>query len=284
MTDCQPCSSTVVPRNSLKTTLMATLAIGDACSVTKAGKWCHDGVVHKVNEDGTYNVYLQDDKITLTNKPSNEVKVATMSREQRMAMAVVEAVDALHSPQHETARAVRLNQSRTCCGFIILLALSLASLGAYCFVIAFSLMPAGGVHPAGMCELCVHHKYRGRVCTFWPETSPRCHEHFMAWIYSGAFVCSAALIPLIFLVIGLREALGALGGTATLGESRSMTFEGSVYPMCDSVFCFTRPLWCCGDELSERELQSYDRDESAVRQAHGKFLIEGISPARRGMV
>lgn len=248
------------------------LSVGTACSVTKAGQWRHDGQVSSCNADGTYDVYLIDEKITLTNKLQEEVQLATISREQRLYMDVEEAYAELHAPQHAIARAVRLNQSRTCCVSIVLVVSTFTALGVWCLFTGFSLKPTNGVHPDGMCELCTWQKYRGTVCTLWPETSPRCHEHFIPWIYAGAGALTCAIFAGIFLVIGRSELLAVLSGTGTMGERSRMTFYETVYPMCD--FCFARTAWYCGDEPSPSQLHEYDRAEDGARHAESKVLIE----------
>lgn len=258
------------------------LSVGEACSVTKAGDWHHDGQISKVHQDGTYDVYLIDEKITLTSKPQEEVMRATVSREQRLQMDIEEALAELRAPRHAVARAVRLNQSRACCASIVLVVCAFTGLGMWCLVTGFSLRPTGGMHPDGMCELCVWQKYSGVVCKLWPEKSPRCHEHFLPWIYSGAAALTCAIISGIFLVIGKSEALTTLSGSGTLGERSRMTFFETVYPMCDSVFFFRRTAWCCGDEPLPSSgwsdaLDEYDRAEDGVRRAQSKILLEGLN-------
>ena len=262
------------------------LSAGDLVSVVMAGQWRHDGRIAEAHADGTYDVFVIDEKVTLTKKPCDEVKVATVSREQRMQMDVEEAHAELHAPHHASARSVRLNQSRLCCGAILLWATAMTALSVQLFMAAFSLMPIGGQHPGGMCEICVWQKYQGRVCTLWPEISPRCHEHFMPYIYKASFAGTLAVLAFVILGVGAREAWGALLGTATLGESKGMTFHESIYPFCDDVARFQRAWWCCCDAPSDRELQSYDVDESAVRRAYSKVTMERFNAqwGQRGMV
>ena len=65
-----------------------------------------------------------------------------------------------------------------------------------------------------------------------------------------------------------------------------MTFHESIYPFCDDVARFQRAWWCCCDAPSDRELQSYDVDESAVRRAYSKVTMERFNAqwGQRGMV
>ena len=173
------------------------ISVGDLVSVVMAGQWRHDGRIANAHADGTYDVFVIDENVTLTNKQSDEVKAATVSREQRMQMDVEEAQSVLWRTEHASARSVRLNQSRLCCGAILLWATAMTALSVRLFMAAFSLMPTGGQHPDGMCELCVWQKYQGRVCTLWPETSPRCHEHFMPYIYEASFAATLAVLAFV---------------------------------------------------------------------------------------
>ena len=185
------------------------LAVGDLCAVTKAGAWRYDGEVVVVYSSGHYDVYLQDEKITLTNKPPEEVRRATHnSKEERYDLELAQAKAALGAPSHATARAVRINQSRTCCVMLLVLFLTFASVCAWSFLSAFSLMPQPGKHPSGMCELCVYARYGGRICNLWPEDSPRCHEHFLPWVYGGAFAGVLMCFPLLVLWMGGRPSNG----------------------------------------------------------------------------
>ena len=152
------------------------LVAGSTCMVTKAGVWRYDGLITAVHNDGTYDVLLQDEKITLTHKPASEVRQADLSRSAQSDFEIEQRINAVSSPEHAAAAEVRLGQSRGFCGALLVLTAAICSTAAACFFSAFSLMPAGGQHPAGMCELCAYQRGRGFVCTLWPETNPRCHQ------------------------------------------------------------------------------------------------------------
>jgi len=249
------------------------LAVGDLCAVTKAGAWRYDGEVVVVYSSGHYDVYLQDEKITLTNKPPEEVRRATHnSKEERYDLELAQAKAALGAPSHATARAVRINQSRTCCVMLLVLFLTFASVCAWSFLSAFSLMPQPGKHPSGMCELCVYARYGGRICNLWPEDSPRCHEHFLPWVYGGAFAGVLMCFPLLVLWMGGRPILCS---NMALGEL-SYTFNDVVYPCCDTLG-WLRAWWCCGALPTWREQMDYESAERSLKRAKGKPILDRLS-------
>ena len=117
------------------------LRVGDTCQVTKAGQWRLDGRVTKVHADGTVDVLLQDENITLTNKPPSEVRKGAFSRTAQIEVEAEQRRRLAARAEHSAARATRVNQSRACCSVLFVSGLALAGLSARLFVTAFLLRP-----------------------------------------------------------------------------------------------------------------------------------------------
>lgn len=242
-----------------------------------AGRWRYDGEIKTVHASGLYDVYLQDAKITLTNKPPDEVKPAAHnSKEERYDIELAQAKAALHAPAHTAARAVRTNQSRACCLILVVMLVTLAFTSFWSFTTAFSLIPQPGQHPSGMCELCVYKTRiygRRQICNFWPEDSPRCHEDFLPWIYYGAFAGVFAMFTMLFLWMAGRS---ILCDGKELAELTSYTFHQYMYPCCDTLGWLSA-WWCCGDRPSPRELREYEAAQQDLKNAEqGKPLLDQL--------
>lgn len=245
-----------------------------------AGKWRYDGEILRCHANGYYDVYLQDEKITLTNKPPEEVKQATHhSKEERFDLELAQAKAMLRAPSHSAARAVRVNQSRTCCLILVLLFLTLAFVSLWSFLTAFSLMPQPGKHPSGMCEVCVYRTRsygRKRICNLWPEDNPRCHEDFLPWVYYGALAGVFALFPLLLLWMGGRS---ILCDDKEIGELSATTFDQFMYPCCDRLG-WLRACWCCGEQPTSQEQMEYELAQRDLKKAESKRLMDALNYRR----
>ena len=255
---------------------------GERVEVTKAGRWGFYGSVVRVHEDATCDVALDEGNITLTHKPASEVKHATLTRIEQMHKDVENAHGALTAPTYAHARSVRQSQSRVCCLTLTALGVACLVTSIQCWLTAFSLMPVEGTHPSGYCELCTWVRFQGRVCHTWPETSPRCHEHFLPWVYAGAFAFVVSILPGTLVFMSFRNSCGAMRGEATLGEDDGTTSWEYVYHLCDTL-AFGRTLWCCGTAATESELRDYGDAEDALRHARNKIKMDEITSYSRGL-
>ena len=251
-----------------------TLSVDDACHVTMAGIWRTDGVVSKIHADG-YDVYLQDEKITLTNKPSVEVKKANFAKGDHRALALEAARQKVLAPQYAAARRVRFGQQYACAAVLLLLSVLLAYAAAMCFVTGFSLKPSSPESSPDMCELC---SYR-YGCHMWPSDNPRCHEHFMPWIYAGSAALTLAVFPALFFSMLCHDFRG--GGT--LAEEGRYTLYEHLNPLCDDVCLWRRTGWCCGDEGDY--MDAFDSAAERIPRARYAILNQRMeswdSPLRR---
>jgi hypothetical protein len=254
-----------------------TLAVGDTCMVTKAGIWRYDGVVHQVhNGGGLYDVYLTEEKITLTNKAQgSEVKKAKLSSTAQLDFE--EENLRAQFADCQSARTVRAHQSRATCAVLAISWLSFAVFGTSLILTGFSLKPTPGAHPSGMCELCVYQRYRGTVCHLWPDDSPRCHEDFLKYIYGGAAAATiAVMLAVVQLYAGMSEFVAIACQGKVMGEVGGMTFHECLWPVCNALGWSHKAWWCCGDEATEREMHLYDGTVEALSRSRGRRILRNI--------
>ena len=241
----------------------APLAIGDTCKVKMAGEWRFDGKVVSVHSDGTCNVHLQDENITLTNKPPDEVQKMALDRYAQLELEVAELQVRIDRDM-STAHLVRGNQSRACCTVWPLLGICFVSVAAFLFVTAFQLKPSfhENVDGSSTCRVCARYG-----CSTWPADNARCHEHFLPYVYAASCATVLALIVVFIQAIELHRC------QATWLEGEPLGGYDCTWQFC-GVIGWARTYWCCGDHATESELEEYDMTSWRIRMRQNRRLFD----------
>jgi len=238
------------------------LTVGDICAVTKAGAWRLDGRITRVRDDGTYDVALRGESITLTEKPRSEVRKHDFgpdAQREMQASAVQRRVDT----ELRTATIVRRNQTRVCCCCCHLLSSLLTAAAVLLFVHAFSLKSA---IDAGGCT--IHGRYGSND---FEAGSAQCNELFQPLVWVASIICVFALMSLMMQAIGREQCWSAWtrGGSLSPGYTRT-------WSLC-AVVGFTHTCWCVGEFASSDELGQLDSIRESAATDRMLALFRGMS-------
>jgi hypothetical protein len=229
--------------------------------VTKAGVWRLDGKIKAVNADGTYDVLLQDEGITLTNKPPEEVEKKALGRYAQQDAETAVEIEEIAGPLR-TARLVRRNQSRACCTACHVLVLSMVATSVALFVHAFSLKAP---IENGSCRVC------GRYgCGDYPAGDPHCDELFLPVIYAASFMTAFTVVVAAIQAASMDRCRAAWLRGEDLGR------YDCTWRLC-AFLGWNHTLWCVGDYASSAELYSYDTTVASIRNRRFLRMFDRVT-------